>query len=195
MSDKPRLANGVIGSFAGRVGHKAGGFISKKFFHPSNYKNQEKLWSAIEAQKEQEKRQQELMKKREEERRVEMLKKEMQAATGKSESSVAPVGGLFASLSAAQMADAEEKQSPHELQAISETKKRLALLKEEPSGSTLRLNVKSRYPEDIHEKGHSEVWGSYFDMESKRWGYACCRCLERGEPCPVATNSPKRRRH
>ena len=200
MTDKPRLASGAIGSFAGRVGHKAGGFISKKFFHPSNYKNQEKLWAAIEAQKEQEKRQQELMKKREEERRVELLKKELQNATGNSGSSDRvrqPTGGLFSSLSVSSVPGNEIQISPDEQKAMAETRKRLALLKkemDEPS-STVRINVKSRYEEDVHEGGHSQVWGSYFDIESKQWGYACCRLTDRRERCPLNATSPKRRKH
>ena len=200
MSDKPRLAEGAIGSFAGRVGHKAGGFISKKFFHPSNYKNQEKLWAAIEAQKDQEKRQEELMKKREEERRVEVLKMEMQSATAQSKGSSGsnvPVGGLFSSLSAGVKVDQEQTIPVHEQRAISETKKRLALLKDEKAGagSSTRLIVKSRYEEDVHEKGHSEIWGSHLDLDTKQWGYACCRTLVRGEGCPLAGSSPKRRKH
>jgi hypothetical protein len=50
MSDQ-NLQQASTGAFAGRVGAKAGGFISKKFFHPSNFKNQEKLWQAQEKKK------------------------------------------------------------------------------------------------------------------------------------------------
>lgn len=39
------------------------------------------------------------------------------------------------------------------------------------------------YGEDVVEAGHSAVWGSLYDRESGRWGYACCRCTERRQPC------------
>ncbi|CAK9050363.1 unnamed protein product [Durusdinium trenchii] len=40
------------------------------------------------------------------------------------------------------------------------------------------------YAEDVLRGGHSTVWGSYFDATSRRWGYACCRSLDRNEACP-----------
>ena len=194
MSERPAS----IGSFSGRVGHKAGGFISKKFFHPSNFKNQEKLWSAIEEKKEREKRQDELMKKRDEERRVELLKLEMFKGTGGASSSSSHVaapsgGGLFASLSASN-AQQEDGRLPQERNAANETKRRIELLNSTSTSST-RINVNSRYEEDVHEDGHSAVWGSYFDIESKTWGYGCCKTMLRHEKCPLSTSSPKRKRH
>eukprot|EP00913_Durusdinium_trenchii_P020351 g19118.t1 len=38
--------------------------------------------------------------------------------------------------------------------------------------------------QDVLRGGHSTVWGSYFDATSRRWGYACCRSLDRNEACP-----------
>ena len=35
-------------AISGRVGSKAGGFIAKKFFHPTNRRNLERLWKAQE---------------------------------------------------------------------------------------------------------------------------------------------------
>ena len=32
--------------------------------------------------------------------------------------------------------------------------------------------VKSKYEEDIHSNNHTEIWGSFFDRQSFRWGYA-----------------------
>lgn len=39
----------------------------------------------------------------------------------------------------------------------------------------------SRYPEDILEKNHTSVWGSYFC--DGKWGYSCCRQLLRKAVC------------
>ena len=194
MADKQPAS---VGSFAGRVGHKAGGFISKKFFHPSNFKNQEKLWQAVEAKKEEEKRQAELMKKRDEERRIEQLKSDMysgpdyKSASGSTSAS----GGLFTNMSKTVAKDVTAL-NPQERNAISQTKRRLDMLQaEEKSGSRksdVRISVKSRFEEDVHEYGHSSVWGSYFDMKSKRWGYSCCQSIEKGVKCTLEGPPSKR---
>eukprot|EP00421_Protoceratium_reticulatum_P030499 CAMPEP_0168483472 /NCGR_PEP_ID=MMETSP0228-20121227/65588_1 /TAXON_ID=133427 /ORGANISM="Protoceratium reticulatum, Strain CCCM 535 (=CCMP 1889)" /LENGTH=290 /DNA_ID=CAMNT_0008499959 /DNA_START=40 /DNA_END=908 /DNA_ORIENTATION=- len=42
------------------------------------------------------------------------------------------------------------------------------------------------YTEDAQEAGHGSVWGSWYDKASKRWGYACCRVTQRGQPCPLS---------
>ncbi|CDU25124.1 related to step II splicing factor SLU7 [Sporisorium scitamineum] len=34
---------------------------------------------------------------------------------------------------------------------------------------------KSRWEEDVLENNHTKVWGSWFDLETAEWGYACCR--------------------
>lgn len=43
--------------------------------------------------------------------------------------------------------------------------------------------VKSKYVEDEHVFGHTSVWGSYY-VDGK-WGYACCRCVDRNEYCKL----------
>lgn len=183
MSDKPHLAQGAIGQFGGRVGHKAAGFISKKFFHPSNYKNQEKLWAAIEAKKEEEQRQEELRKKREEERRIEGLMSEMKSAA--SSSSLHSKKRDSSSIQ-----EVPTSQSRQEKEAVEETRKRLAMIRREGEAGVplspskpIKLAIRSSFAEDIHEHGHTEVWGSFFDMKEKKWGYACCRSLDGASKC------------
>ena len=172
------------------MGHKAAGFISKKFFHPSNFKNQEKLWAAIEEKKEQEKRQDELLKKREEERRVEALMTEMKSQTGTVRSSAIRRDDSL-------VEHPVDSVSRVEKEAMIETRKRLALLREsnQETQELLKISVRSRYPEDVHEGGHTEVWGSYFNLDVKKWGYACCQSLDRSVDCPLATSSPRRKKH
>jgi hypothetical protein len=178
------------GAFTGRVGHKAGGFISKKFFHPSNFKNQEKLWQAIETKKEQEKRQEELMKKREEERRIEQLKQEMYGGSGSSEFRQAVAsnrGGLILHTQSGQSTQTTEQR-----QAAAETRKRLEMVSRDiQSNGEARIAIKSRYPEDVLEKGHTEVWGSFFDSTKATWGYACCKSLDRDCYCPHSIKRSK----
>lgn len=38
-----------------------------------------------------------------------------------------------------------------------------------------RLKVKSKYMEDVFINNHTSVWGSWYDMVTGSWGYACCR--------------------
>lgn len=42
------------------------------------------------------------------------------------------------------------------------------------------------WKENVYTAGHSAVWGSWYDTEGKRWGYACCRGTQRDQPCAVA---------
>lgn len=40
--------------------------------------------------------------------------------------------------------------------------------------------------EDLLEADHKAVWGSFYDRETRRWGYGCCRGTDKGQPCVVA---------
>jgi len=44
-----------------------------------------------------------------------------------------------------------------------------------------KAKVKSRYEEDIYERNHTGVWGSYW--REGRWGYSCCHSLIRQSYC------------
>jgi len=55
-----------------------------------------------------------------------------------------------------------------------------------PDGSLVRGNEtipKSKYEEDIHPQSHSSVWGSFYDTGEGKWGYKCCKQLERQSVC------------
>lgn len=41
--------------------------------------------------------------------------------------------------------------------------------------------IKSRYEEDVFEKNHVAIWGSYW--EGGKWGYNCCHSVVRGSYC------------
>lgn len=51
-------------------------------------------------------------------------------------------------------------------------------------GGTKKILQKSKYDEDQYEHGHSSVWGSYW--KDGKWGYACCKLMDRNESCPYA---------
>jgi len=58
------------------------------------------------------------------------------------------------------------------------------------------------YKEDVLESDHQAAWGSFYDKETKSWGYACCRGMSRRQPCllraapeaAAASAAPARRR-
>ncbi|KAG1881521.1 Pre-mRNA splicing Prp18-interacting factor-domain-containing protein [Suillus tomentosus] len=37
-----------------------------------------------------------------------------------------------------------------------------------------RAKTRSKYPEDVYVNNHTYVWGSWYDLSSSTWGYACC---------------------
>ncbi|KAF4748530.1 hypothetical protein FOZ62_015410, partial [Perkinsus olseni] len=57
-----------------------------------------------------------------------------------------------------------------------------------------RLVLNSRYEEDNYTQGHTSVWGSYFDKDTHRWGYACCKTFDRDGWCPNAPASGSKKR-
>ncbi|CAL1707643.1 unnamed protein product [Somion occarium] len=40
-----------------------------------------------------------------------------------------------------------------------------------------KAKVRSKYPEDVYINNHTEVWGSWYDMSTGHWGFACCHSL------------------
>jgi len=214
------------------VGGKAGGFISKKFFHPSSFRNQEKLWKAITEDAKNKRKEADMEKSREEERQVESLRKEMYLMGQNGRGSFLPTGSSGG--------EAEHRGTVEQRKAFHEQKRRRALLKaeaskseassskaegqeeaveddeadlaelpetleqkeedsssvpakaavvDEPVKSSQGVNrqlAKSCYPEDTVVHGHDQVWGSWFKVEERHWGYACCRSTDHKARCPHA---------
>jgi len=190
-----------------RVGGKAAGFINKKFFHPSSLRNQEKLWKAQTAHSVEMRKQADMEKRREEERQIEELRKQMYL------SGQATKATDFLSVAASSSASSVDGRGLEQLKSAEETRRRKRQLKEEHAAQILgidsvaktddastdgqgasgpqRLLAKSRYREDLHVKGHTSVWGSWFALTGdKRWGYSCCRSTTCGERCILAPEEP-----
>lgn len=179
------------------MGSKAGGFIAKKFFHPSSISNQQKVWQAEEREKEKEKAQAELQRQRDEEAAVMELRKQMVMNSGKVEDVLFHRPGA---------SDKSKYMSPEEQRMAEEVAKRKKMMKKEEDAKAAAsaaavcedrkegeevqvgrsLTTKSKYKEDVSEHGHTGVWGSYFEAEEKKWGYSCCKGQVRGERCPLA---------
>mmetsp|Transcript_51740 Transcript_51740/g.123140 ORF Transcript_51740/g.123140 Transcript_51740/m.123140 type:complete len:221 (-) Transcript_51740:92-754(-) len=48
-----------------------------------------------------------------------------------------------------------------------------------------KLASSTLYDEDVHFGTHLEIWGSWYDSEQKKWGFACCRSTEpKKRQCP-----------
>lgn len=71
----------------------------------------------------------------------------------------------------------EEKKEGQEEEAAAEEEE-----EEEPQ---VRLAESTLWKEDVYVNGHRSVWGSLYDPEAKRWGYACCPGCARDQPCQV----------
>eukprot|EP00747_Dinoflagellata_sp_TGD_P164416 gnl/TRDRNA2_/TRDRNA2_184326_c0_seq1.p1 gnl/TRDRNA2_/TRDRNA2_184326_c0~~gnl/TRDRNA2_/TRDRNA2_184326_c0_seq1.p1 ORF type:complete len:334 (+),score=101.49 gnl/TRDRNA2_/TRDRNA2_184326_c0_seq1:124-1125(+) len=197
-----------FGSFQ-RVGGKAGGFINKKFFHPSTLRNQEKLWKAMTADEQENRRQKEMEKRREEERQVEELRKQMylsgQGSAGDAAAFSASAEGKKIQLDSEQSAALEEQKRRR---AMLKKRDRETREKEEaaaaagddsegegggplaspsPSGEEEeRPMAKSRYRENHKINGHSTVWGSWYSVVEKTWGFLCCKVMDHDAQCPQA---------
>jgi len=166
-----------FGCFRSGVGSKAGGFIAKKFFHPSSIRNQQRVWEGMEKAKEKEKIEEERQKRREEERRVDELRREMRMrGQGKKEDDI------FKRSLQTTAATGEEAE------AQKEYRKRLKMLEklDEEAARKTKSTILSKYKENVHPRSHTTVWGSLYDGETKRWGYKCCGVLEKKARCPLA---------
>ena len=84
MSFNPfnQSASSNVGRMDRGLGSKAGGFVAKKFFHPTTNRNLETIWKNQEAERLQKKKDEEYEKRRQEEKQLEELRAKM-AAMGK----------------------------------------------------------------------------------------------------------------
>mmetsp|Transcript_57467 Transcript_57467/g.136646 ORF Transcript_57467/g.136646 Transcript_57467/m.136646 type:complete len:568 (-) Transcript_57467:73-1776(-) len=46
-----------------------------------------------------------------------------------------------------------------------------------------RAYIKSKYEEDVIPGNHSSTWGSWFDPQTGKWGFACCRQTMKNAYC------------
>lgn len=47
----------------------------------------------------------------------------------------------------------------------------------------IKEKVSSIYAEDMYTMGHTSVFGSYYDTQKKKWGYKCCKILDKLAKC------------
>eukprot|EP00928_Gymnodinium_smaydae_P065582 TRINITY_DN48699_c0_g1_i2.p2 TRINITY_DN48699_c0_g1~~TRINITY_DN48699_c0_g1_i2.p2 ORF type:complete len:319 (-),score=65.28 TRINITY_DN48699_c0_g1_i2:53-1009(-) len=63
-----------------------------------------------------------------------------------------------------------------------------------PDGDGRQAMVESTlWKENVLTSGHRSVWGSLYDKETKRWGYACCKGFDREAACTVPKDPEEER--
>eukprot|EP00929_Paragymnodinium_shiwhaense_P009041 TRINITY_DN113071_c0_g1_i1.p1 TRINITY_DN113071_c0_g1~~TRINITY_DN113071_c0_g1_i1.p1 ORF type:complete len:316 (+),score=93.16 TRINITY_DN113071_c0_g1_i1:111-1058(+) len=55
-----------------------------------------------------------------------------------------------------------------------------------PAEQEQRELARSCYEEDVYIHGHLSVWGSWYEMGERKWGFACCKATSRTQRCPHA---------
>jgi len=174
--------------------------ISKKFFHPSSFRNQEKLWKVQTADEREKRKQAELEKRREEERQVEEIRKQMYLVGQTKDADF---------LSARIEEISTDPGGAEQIAAFQEQKRRKTLLRQEHAKSKCQNNnggdsvsfggdsdvfgrdrvlAKSVWSEDTYINGHNTVWGSWYDTEEHRWGFSCCKTTDRAALCNPETH-------
>jgi hypothetical protein len=139
MSSAETTSGREKGQFQRGLGSKAGGFIAKKFFHPTSHRNMERLWIAERKKAEQDKMQEQMRLKREDEHRVEELRRTLYQSTGQVDSA-GPVRR-------------DEDKSKEELLLEKETRRRKQMLKQEQSSG---LSFPNRAPASPNEEEEEE---------------------------------------
>lgn len=43
------------------------------------------------------------------------------------------------------------------------------------------VGTSSKYEENVLFGSHTQVWGSYYEKETGKWGYKCCKGMQRAE--------------
>lgn len=49
---------------------------------------------------------------------------------------------------------------------------------QKPSNGLVGLMTK--FSEDVYSGKHGSVWGSFYDLVDRKWGYRCCHTFEKG---------------
>ncbi|EKX74342.1 conserved hypothetical protein [Theileria equi strain WA] len=160
----------------GKIGNKSAAFINHKHFHPGNYKNLEKVWLAEEKHKAEIKRLKEMKEKREEEIKISKIKRQLreQEELRKMEMITEEKNKRYA-VTSSRLADNDTCGLILPESTDKEGKKK--------QNSTHKLIIQSQYREDCFKYGHTSVFGSYYDVETKAWGYHCCKVTLKTARC------------
>lgn len=183
----------------GKVGNKSIAFINHKPFHPGNLQNLERVWLAEQRAAENEKKQKEMLERRKHEVQIEELRKalrnkERQQVEECEKMCVKYHSGsstLTAGLRRQTTLDSSDGSGGlYYPQGVKKSSRRYP--DEEGQGRRKRsrrvddqtpFKVMSKYKEDIVRYGHTQVWGSFYDVSEGVWGYGCCSSTDKMSTC------------
>lgn len=149
----------------------------------------EKVWLAEEKQKAELKRQKELKEKREEELKTLEIKRQI-----REQEELKRMEMILEEKKKRYKVDhrlVEDGQSGLILTQPSDSA--AGSLTKSPSKDDRKLVIRSQYREDVFRNGHTSVFGSYYDRETKLWGYKCCKLTSKDARCSSVKLKYKRR--
>eukprot|EP00916_Digyalum_oweni_P011085 GHVL01018422.1.p1 GENE.GHVL01018422.1~~GHVL01018422.1.p1 ORF type:complete len:211 (-),score=32.54 GHVL01018422.1:1040-1672(-) len=153
-----------------RVGSKSMSFIMHKPFHPGNFQNLEKVWAAEEEHKKDLQMQEELLERRRQELQVEELRRAMRLQTD-----------ALAGITENSLNDASACSLPAGLVNKRQKKTKSSLQKAQERLDAEQIVVRPKHRENNLFGDHTEVFGSWYDIKEKKWGYRCCMCTNRNK--------------
>ncbi|UKK00819.1 step II splicing factor [Theileria orientalis] len=165
----------------GKIGNKSAAFIKHKHFHPGTYQNMEKVWLAEEKQKAELKRQKELKEKREEELKTLEIKRQI-----REQEELKRMEMILEEKKKRYKVDhslVDDSQSGLILTHPSSSSSPSNSLNKQPAKDDKKIVIRSQYREDVFRNGHTSVFGSYYDRETKLWGYKCCKLTNKDARC------------
>eukprot|EP00762_Andalucia_godoyi_P005298 ANDGO_06750.mRNA.1 Pre-mRNA-splicing factor Slu7 len=71
---------------------------------------------------------------------------------------------------------------------LSDSLKGESMVEAQATGGSTESSAK-RFPADVWPLNHTSVWGSYWDKASGKWGYACCKIVDRNAFCAKCPSS------
>ncbi|SCP05292.1 step II splicing factor, putative [Plasmodium ovale] len=154
-----------------KIGNKSASFINHKHFHPGNVKNLERVWLAEEKERKRKEEEEKYLKKREEQYKLYTLKKQLRK--NEEEDNKDALRNIMYDVN-----KEGKRETKHNINIPT-----ITLEKKENSSPNFKLYIKSKYNEDIFVKNHKSVYGSYYDVNEKKWGYKCCKSIDKNSTC------------
>lgn len=173
----------------GKIGAKSAAFINHKPFHPGTFENLERVWLAEEKHRQEQQRQNELQERRLEEKKIHELRLALNSQRNSSNVNFKGTNGKF---NDNQRISPETNSLEDFLKSSGRRKNKRRLRETKDSGGhTEAQNGKerdkplicSRYQEDVLVGHHTRIFGSFFCLETHKWGYDCCKVTDRNGSC------------
>ncbi|CRG95188.1 step II splicing factor, putative [Plasmodium gallinaceum] len=158
-----------------KIGNKSASFINHKHFHPGNIKNLERVWIAEENERKRKEEEEKYLKKREEQYKIYILKKQLRK---NEEENKNYLNNIIYDVNKESKTDKIKIHTTANINKKNENNKNNI-----NENMKHKLTIKSKYNEDIFLKNHKSIYGSYYDRDKKKWGYKCCKNIDKNSSC------------